>query len=318
MIPRPEIEKAARVLARADSLVIACHIGPDGDALGTSVGIALAARDAGKEAIVSFEGQISDELGFLNTDLVVPPDAVPSEPEVMIAVDTAGPDRLGGLRANAEKAKTLIVIDHHGTNDGFGTIDLIDGTAAASAQVALPVLLAAGWTIGPEAATALHTALVTDTGRFQYSYTTPTTMRTAAQLLAAGARPEQIGQEIYETAPFGYLKVLANVIGRAELDGEKRLVWSSLLQSDLAEAGIDASATDGVIDVLRLPGESDVAVLLKQQEDGTTKASLRSRGRVDVGAVAKTLGGGGHHNAAGCELEKPPDEAIEVIRELLT
>ncbi|MPZ52191.1 MAG: bifunctional oligoribonuclease/PAP phosphatase NrnA [Acidimicrobiia bacterium] len=317
MIPRADMLRAAEIIAGADEIVIACHIGPDGDALGTSLGLAIAAQDAGKDVMVSFEGAISRELVFLQSDLIVTPNKVPAEPKLMISVDTAGPDRLGVLRPHAEKAETLIVVDHHATNEGFGDIDLIDGGAAASAQVALPLILAAGWKVGPEAATALHTALVTDTGRFQYSYTSPTTMKTAGQLLAAGAKPEEIGRELYETAPFGYLKVLGQVLGRAELDPRNKLVWSSLLQSDLRDAEIESSATDGVIDVLRLPEESDVCVLLKEQDDGSTKVSLRSRGRVDVGTIAQQLGGGGHHNAAGCEIAKPPKDAIEDIRRLL-
>lgn len=314
MIPPTEFVRAAALLNAADSLVVACHLAPDGDALGTSLGIAITARDAGKDVVVSFEGAIPGELNFLANDLIVPPDEVPAEPENMVAVDTADIDRLGVLRPHAEKAENLIVIDHHGTNPGFGTIDLIDGDAAASAQVALPLLVAAGWTIGQEAATAMHTALVTDTGRFQYSYTSPTTMRTAAQLLAAGAQPEKIAFELYETAPFGYIKVLGLVLSRAEIDEERRMVWSTLLQPDLADAGIDGSATDGLIDVLRLPEETDVCVLLKEQEDGTTKVSLRSRGRVDVAAVASRLGGGGHHNAAGCQVAVPVSGAIDEVR----
>ena len=176
----------------------------------------------------------------------------------------------------------------------------------------------AGWKIDDRIATSLLTGLVTDTGRFQYSNTTPATLRLAADLVAAGARPEVIGQHIYEETPFGYLTMAARVMGRAQLLPDAGLVWSVLFMEDLAIAGIGLADTDPLIDLIRLPAEAGAALLLKEHGPGEFKGSLRSRGVADVGAVAQALGGGGHRNAAGFTFHGSPEGAVAAVRSLLT
>lgn len=315
----PDLEEAVEAIRSADELTMACHIGPDGDALGSMMAFAMTASEHGKAVYPSFGEPFTlpDTYDFLDTSLLIPPTEVPSEPDVMVTFDAGSIERLGELRASAEKAKTLVVIDHHVTNTGFGRFNLIDAQSAATAQIVIDVLDALGWPIGAPAATALHTGIVTDTGRFQYSNTTPETMRAAARLIEAGARPEVIGRHVYEETPFGYLRTAGAVLSRAVLEEDRRLVWSVLTMKDLAESGIGLDDTDSLIDAVRTAQESDVAVLLKDLGPGRVKGSMRSRGRVDVGAIAMELGGGGHHNAAGFTFAGSVDEAIQAIRERL-
>jgi bifunctional oligoribonuclease and PAP phosphatase NrnA len=312
-------EEAVSVLAAADSLVLACHIGPDGDALGSMVGLGLAAVKAGKKVVASFGTPfvIPEAYRFLSTYLVVPPSQVPEEPDVMITFDAGSADRLGELGKVAQAAKTLVVIDHHVTNAGFGHINLIDPDAAATAEMVVDLLDGLGWPIDVEVGTALLTGLVTDTGRFQYSNTTPRTLRAAARMVEAGARPEVIGRHVYEETPFGYLHAAGAVLSRAQLDPERRFVWSVLTVEDLKAAGISPSETDPLIDAIRVAQESDVALLVKEMDDDRMKGSLRSRGRVDVGAIAVELGGGGHHNAAGFTFKGTAEAAVEAVRSRL-
>jgi bifunctional oligoribonuclease and PAP phosphatase NrnA len=312
-------EEAVSVLAAADSLVLACHIGPDGDALGSMVGLGLAAVKAGKKVVASFGTPfvIPEAYRFLSTDLVVPPSQVPEEPDVMVTFDAGSADRLGELGKVAQAAKTLVVIDHHVTNAGFGHINLIDPDAAATAEMVVDLLDGLGWPIDVEVGTALLTGLVTDTGRFQYSNTTPRTLRAAARMVEAGARPEVIGRHVYEETPFGYLHAAGAVLSRAQLDPERRFVWSVLTVEDLKAAGISPSETDPLIDAIRVAQESDVALLVKEMDDDRMKGSLRSRGRVDVGAIAVELGGGGHHNAAGFTFKGTAEAAVEAVRSRL-
>lgn len=307
---------AAEAIRNASQLVLTCHVHPDGDALGSMVGFAHAARAAGKDVVATFSGplDIPEAYRFVDTSVVVASDDVPAQPEMLVSFDAGSAERLGDLRRVADSAGTTIVIDHHITNTGFGDINVIDAEAAATAEMTLELLDLLGWPMDEVVATALLTGVVTDTGRFQYSNTTPRTLRAAARMVEAGARPEVIGQHVYEETPFGYLHVSGAVLARARLDADRRFVWAVLRREDLEAAGIGPGDVDPLIDAVRTAKESDVALLVKEVDDGTVKGSLRSRGRVDVGAIAVDLGGGGHHNAAGFTFHGTADEAVEAVR----
>lgn len=313
------VEEAAAAIAQASKIVMACHIGPDGDGLGSMLALALGAQRNGKEVWPSFGSpfELPDTFRYLPLDLLVPPDDVPGEPELFVAFDTGSPDRLAELGSTAGKAQRVVVIDHHVTNEGFGDVQLVEGDVSSTAELTLAVIRKLGWSIDPVVATCLLTGIVTDTGRFQYSNTGPRTLYAAAQLVAAGARPEEIGRHMYEEAPFGYLAVASAVAGRAVLEESRRFVWSVLYPDDLSEAGIGRGDVDALIDLIRLPQESDVAALFKVIDENTVKASLRSRGRVDVGAIAAELGGGGHHNASGFTYQGEAMEAVGAVRQRL-
>lgn len=301
---------AARAIEDSETLALACHVGPDGDALGSMLGFAVAARDAGKEVVASFGSpfDLPSGLEFLPADLLVPPKEFPSDPETMVVFDVGSAERIGELASNAGRAGTVVVIDHHVTNEGFGDVALIDHEAAATGELVYELLGALGWQLSPQIAQCLLTALVTDTGRFQYSNTRPRTLEIAAELIAAGAEPAVIGRHVYEEAPFGYLKASAIALGRAELHADLGVVSTILTQSDLDTAGLSWADTDNLIDLLRLPVEADTAVLVKGHDDGRVKVSLRSRGATDVGSLAAAMGGGGHRLAAGFTSDGQPED----------
>jgi phosphoesterase RecJ-like protein len=316
----PDLAEAGRALAEADEIALTCHVGPDGDAIGSMLAVASAAVSAGKRALPSFGPPfvVIPAFRFLPTELLVEPKEVPHAPRVMVSFDAGSLDRLGELAGPASRAACLIVVDHHQAGSGgFGHLNLIDPRAAASAEVAFLLIGAAGWKVDEKVATCLLTGLVTDTGRFQYSNTRPDTLRLAADLVAAGARPEVIGQHVYEETPFGYLKAAGRVLARAHLDTDRGLVWAVLYLKDLKLAGIGLSDTDPLIDLVRLPVEADVALLLKEHGPGLFKGSLRSRGRRDVAAIALALGGGGHHNAAGFTFEGTAEAALAAVQRQL-
>lgn len=315
---REALESAIEAIASAGSLAITCHINPDGDALGSALALAHSARLVGVEAVVSFGGEfvVPDSLVFLDLSPLVAVDAFPQEPECLVVFDVAAPDRLGEIGTIAQHAGTVVVIDHHISNAGFGDVTVIDPTAAASAQLATYLIEGLGWPIDQTVALCLMTGLVTDTGRFQYSATTGEVMRVAGRLLDAGVKPEIIGQHIYESVPFGYLAVSAAVLGRAVLEVQWGLVWSTVTTADLEAAGITYSQTDGLIDDLRIAREADVALLLRETPDGW-KGSMRSRGGTDVAAIAGLFGGGGHRNAAGFHAGFDTDEIVARVRKAI-
>lgn len=304
---------AAVVLEAAESIVVIGHVGPDGDALGSAIGLALAARSAGKSAHATFGEPfvVPDQLRFLVTDVLVAPGELAEQTvDVAIAVDVAALDRLGSAARIAERAGKFVVIDHHATNGGFGDVAVVDPKAAATAEVIYRLLVQLDWEVDERIAEALYVGLVTDTGRFQYSATSPAVHKIAADLLARGVAPDRVGRHLYEESPFAYLHVAGAVLSRAELVPEVSLVWSRLKPEDLAAVGIGYEQADGLIDLIRVAEEAEVACLLRELGEGKTKGSLRSRGAADVGAVAAGLGGGGHHNAAGFTYQGTPEEAI--------
>lgn len=312
-----ELRRAADAIRGARHLALACHVGPDGDALGSMLGFGIAARTSAKDVVASFGSpfDVPGNLRFLPIDLLVPPGEFPDEPEVMIVFDAGSPDRLGELGSHAVRAGSLIVLDHHVTNEGFGDIAVVDGTAAATGEIVFELLGLLGWPIDEQVATCLHTSLVTDTGRFTYSNTSSRTLRIAAELIDAGAVPSEISRHVYEETPFGYLQVAALALSRAELDETRGIVTAVVTDEDLSSADIDWGDIDGLIDTLRLAEEADVAALAKVHDDGRVKVSLRSRGGTDVGSLAAKMGGGGHRLAAGFTVERDPDEVLEEVRQ---
>ncbi|MGI9667016.1 MAG: DHH family phosphoesterase [Acidimicrobiia bacterium] len=308
-------EAVAAALSGAQTIGVVGHVGPDGDALGSMVALALAARNAGKTAFASFAEPfvVPEEMSFLDTSVLVSPADFPADLDVAVAVDTSVPERVGELVGKMESADSLVVIDHHLSDGSWGDVVLVDASAAATTELVHEILLLLDWPLTPEIAAALYTGVVTDTGRFQYSNTTQTTHTIAGDLIAAGVEPDVISQRLFEEAPFGYFTLVARVLGRAVLDEDHQFVWSMVLPEDLEASGLEYHEADGLIDLVRLARESDVACLLKVKEAGVVKGSLRSRGRVNVAAIASSFGGGGHHNAAGFTSSDPVDVVIEHV-----
>ncbi len=318
-------DAAVRLLADADQVVLACHVAPDGDALGSMLALGTALRSRGIDVIASW-GEEPLEVppayaGLPGLDLLVPADAVPAAPAVMVTLDTGSLDRLGLLAEAAKSASALLVIDHHASNTGFGNHALLDPGAAATAVLVEELLRRLGVPLTAAIAGPLYAGLSTDTGSFRYAGTTPDTHELAARLLATGIRHDLIARAVYDTAPFGYVTVLGAACSRAVLDpdavGGLGLVSTSITVADRQAAGVSMPQVEGVIDAIRVAEEAEVAVVLKCDDDGTIKVSTRSKGRVDVGAVCTDLGGGGHRFAAGFTSSEGLARTLERLRDRL-
>jgi phosphoesterase RecJ-like protein len=317
-----ELARAATVLRRAPEVAIACHVNPDADALGSSLGLAHHLIARGTRVVISFPNEpleLPPWAAALPVDgLVVPVDAFPAAPAVMVTCDCAAFDRLGSLGAAADAAEELIWIDHHRSNDGRGTIRLVDPDASSTCEVVARLIDAIGGDLTDESAISLYAGLVTDTGRFQYEAATPETLRLAARLREHPFDHAHLSQVLYENNRAAYLDVLGVAMDRAELDAAADLVWTYVLWSDLEQAGADPGDVDDLIDVLRATRDADTAALVKQQRDGRFKVSVRSRGARDLSAVAAAVGGGGHRLAAGYTSEVGPAETIRRLRQAVT
>lgn len=316
MPPTEEAWNAAIAeINRANRIGVVGHVRPDGDALGSMIAIALAARAVGNEAVASFGKPfvLGSEFRFLDQSVLVPPDEFPTDLDLAIVCDTGVLDRVGSVGPAVSSARRLLVIDHHLTPGTLGDVRVVDPAAAATTQLVFEFLNRLGWEITRPIAEALYTGLVTDTGRFQYSSTSPAVHRMAADLLDAGVEPAPIGQALYEETAFGYFAVVSRVLGGAQLDEEAGLVWALLRRDDIADAGIAWEDADQLIDLVRLAREAGVACLLKEVQPGVLKGSLRSRGEVDVAKIAQSFGGGGHRNAAGFTSKLSVDDTIAQV-----
>ena len=321
MATMTDLDRAAAVLREARDVAIACHVNPDADALGSSLGLAHHLVAGGAQVVVGFPNEPLElpvwAAALPVGDLVVPVDAFPTAPAVMVTCDCAAFDRLGVLGAAADAAAELIWIDHHRSNDGRGTIRLVDPDASSTCEVVARLLDAIGGDISDESAICLYAGLVTDTGRFQYEAASPDTLRLAARLREHPFDHARLSQVLYENNRAAYLDVLGVAMERAELDPVADLVWTYVTQADLVRASVDVNELDDVIDVVRMAREADVACVIKQQADGRFRVSLRSRGKTDVGAVAQGFGGGGHRLAAGyTSTTGLEDTALALIDEL--
>ncbi len=321
--PTPaDYQRAADLLDPPGELLLACHLNPDGDALGSALALGLALRRRGRALTVSFSEPftVPETLAHLpGQDLLVPPAEAPDAPEVFVTFDTGSADRLGDLAPRVGTAGSVLVIDHHPSNTGYGTQHLVETGAAATAVIVARLLDTMGAEIDHDIAACLYTGLSTDTGSFRYAATTPEVHLLAARLLATGIRHDLIARELYDSHPFGWLPLVAAVLSRSALEpaaaGGLGLVWTYATLADLGELGMDQ--VEGVIDVVRTAREAEVAAVCKELPDGFWAVSMRSKGRVDVGQVCVDLGGGGHRFASGFTATGPLDVVIKAVRSAL-
>ena len=317
---------ALSAIGDATEIALLCHVGPDGDALGSMLGLGAALRAKGASVVASFGTANGETFAVPSTytflpalDLLVEPSGFPASPEVLVTFDTGSLDRLGSLGDRVAAAGTSVVVDHHATNTRYGTVNLVDTEAAATAVIVAEMLDRLGLPITAEVAAPLYTGLVTDTGSFKYVATTPAVHELAARLLSTGIRHDLISRAIWDTASLAYVRLLGDVCSRAELDPDAvkglGLVWTTVRPDDLARHGLTLADVEGVIDVVRTAQEAEIAAVLKGEPGSeVVRVSLRSKGSVDVGALCVPLGGGGHRYAAGFTSYDGFDATLDRLR----
>jgi phosphoesterase RecJ-like protein len=328
-LPETTWADAVRVLGAAPDATLVCHVAPDGDALGSMLALARVLRSRGTAVTCTWgdeRWEVPPSYAWLpDIDTVVPAREVTTAPTVLVVLDTGSRDRLGVLAPLADSCQDLVVIDHHahGSSEGasLGGVRLVDDTAAATAAVVEALLARLDEPLDPVTATLLYTGLVTDTGSFQHSVTTPGVHALAGRLLAAGARPDEVAQRLWGSRPFGFQVVLAAALARVRLEpeavGGRGLVWTFTTTDDLDRGAIGLDEVESVIDVVRTAREADVAAVLKQDTDGSYRVSTRSRGATDVGVACTNLGGGGHRLAAGFTSYDDVERTTERLRAAL-
>lgn len=314
------LTRAAKAIDGAGTVALACHVTPDGDALGSMLALHHVLLAAGRHSIASFPepfvvARHYRELPGL--DLLTPPAEFPAQPELMATFDCGALARLGDLGDAARAATELVVVDHHISNDRNGTINVIDPQAAASGVLVRRLIDRMGLPLTNDAAVCLYTALVCDTGRFQYESTNASVFALAGELVEFEIPVARLSRTLFEEHRFAYLQLLAEALAHAHLVREQSFVWTAITQEMLLRHDVTLEEVEGLIDIIRRTAEADVACVLKEEPNGTVKVSLRSVGAADVQLVAAAHGGGGHRFAAGFTSDVDIEATVDRIRAAL-
>ncbi len=316
-----DLQAVAAALREHDRFLVVTHENPDGDALGSLLATTLTLRGLGKdvEMYLGGSGSLPRQYAFMQLDGLRRDLPADLEQRVLVAVDCAKADRIGPDPEPVERASLVLNIDHHHDNTRFGDLNLIVADASSTGEVLRDVIRELDIDLTPELAEPLYIALVTDTGRFQYTNTTPKALRLAAELVEAGADVHQVFQQVYESVEFAKLKLLARALDRARVLEGGLIIVSHLLRKDFAEVGAAEAYSEGIIDSLRAVEGAELAAPIREppRDDGPTRrVSLRaSVDELDVSAIARRFGGGGHRQAAGFSSDASIDEITELIRQ---
>lgn len=309
------IAAAATALRAAARVTAICHENPDGDTLGAAIAIALAAERLGKTAEIVSADEPPPYLAFLpRIDQVRRAPGL--EPDVAVVVDAADLSRTGSVateHADWLARARVVNIDHHVSNPGFGSVQLIDHRAAATCEVVALLLAELGVPLDAEMATALMTGIVTDTHTFAHPNATPRTLRVAAELLEAGAPLSAINRAAYADRPFSTLALWGRILAGVGQRCDGRIVHASMTAGMLVASGAPLTASEGFIDLLGTTRAADVNVLFKEAGERETRVSVRTSDRADAVAITAAFGGGGHPRAAGCTVAAPIDAARELV-----
>jgi bifunctional oligoribonuclease and PAP phosphatase NrnA len=314
-----DLQAVADALRSHERFLLVTHENPDGDALGSLLATKLALDSLGKDSEMYLYGDapLPKEYGFMPLGGVrreVPDDAAE---RVLVALDCANESRIGPVPELLEQAPLTLDIDHHHDNSRFGDINLVVGDASSTGEVLRDVFAELDVPLTPEIAEALYIAVVTDTGRFQYTNTTPKALRLAAELVEAGADVHRVFQGVYESVEFAKLKLLARALERAQVYEGGRLVVSHLLRSDFTELNAAEAYSEGIIDYLRAVEGAEMAALIREpprREGPVRRVSLRaSNDELDVSAIARKSNGGGHRQAAGFSSDCSVEEITDFI-----
>ena len=292
--------RVCEALLRYRRLVITSHMRPDGDSVGSSLALAWALRELGADARVVHRDrpplQLADFPGVEDVEIG---DAIPAGTEAVVVLECGDLSRTG---LSGFDGLPVVNIDHHPGNTGYGSAQWFDGSASACGELVFEIIDELGVPLSPEMATQLFVAIVTDTGSFRYPGVSPRTFTICARLLEAGADPVSTARRLFDSHTLGRLRLQGAVLQTLEIDGSGRLAILTLDDRTLVASGGTAEETDGLINLPLGVKAIQAAVFFKEAEDGHWRVSLRSKGEIDVGRVARGFGGGGHQNASGCTL----------------
>ena len=308
------MKKIIEEIKKHKRFLIISHENPDGDAVGSTLGLYFGLKKIKKEVVPVLPNKVPKIYSFLNGTKVIQND-FEGEFDVGIILDCADIGRVENLKKKLLKIKTLINIDHHPSNFLYAQFNYIDPKSSSTSELVLKLLKKAKIEIDENIANALYTGLMTDTGGFRFPNTNLNTFKAATYLVKYGANPFYLSEMVYSMKPLRALKILGRALEK--LKKENGVIYSILTIDDFKEFGAEEEDAEGVVEYLNKSNESNIAILFKQKDNGNYKVSMRSKGNINVVNVALKYGGGGHMNAAGFDVQGDPKDVIkDICREL--
>ena len=319
---RESLQQIVKGLLSAQRIILSTHVNADGDGAGSEAAVAAWLARAGKTVHITNPTAFPNSYRYLIEDngwIVDPADAgftmTIAQADTLLVLDTGEPKRIGRVLPGASD-KRVYVIDHHPASEsGFRGTVLLDPTACATGELIYDLFSVAR---APEPWPAaycegIYTAIVTDTGSFRFSNTTPRTHAIAGDLIRRGVDPEAAYKRLFATVPLRRIQLLRVALDSLEVDSDLPITWVTIPKSAMQDAGANAEDLEGVVDQARAVEGTEVGILFRETADGGTKVSLRSNGDVDVNAIARQFGGGGHVKASGAVLPLPLDKARDAV-----
>lgn len=300
-------------LNEAKSVLVFPHVSPDGDALGSAVAICRAMRAEGKESYVILDEEVPSYIAFVNHECCSMKQDLIQNPDVTLCVDCSEDNRIPERVELYNSGKVKLCIDHHINEIGYGDFYYIDESAAAASELIYTIIHEMNWKIDEETAKALYVGIVTDTGGFQYSNTTPNTHRIAADLIELGVNVNDVSVELFQNVEPVRVLTETRIMENVEFFAGGKAGIGYVTKAMLDELGATTDDTEGVINIIRNIKGVEIAAFLKEKNDAI-KVSLRAKTDGDVQQIATMFEGGGHKKAAGCTLYKDMQEAVELMK----
>ncbi|MBP2001072.1 phosphoesterase RecJ-like protein [Paenibacillus shirakamiensis] len=313
-----ELQNALAFLKEHDDFLIVSHVQPDGDAVSSTLAVGWLLSCLGKNYVMVNEGPIPRRMSYLwHSDQVLDLSKNPLDTKYrnVICVDCADFQRVGKTQQDFSEDARILNIDHHPTNDGYGEVQLIVPEAAATAEILLDLIEYAEIPLTTDIATALYTGLLTDTGGFRYSNTSPKVMAQASRLLGFGVDGPGLSELLLEQITYPQLQILTKALTKLQMSEDGLISWVSITPEDMAETGAINEDLEGIVNYPRNVQGVEVGMLFKVIHDNAVKVSMRSAGKVDVAAICHSFGGGGHVRAAGARIEGQLEEIIQLVVE---
>jgi len=301
------VDRILDAVREAKTICVVGHVRPDGDCIGSQLGLTLALRAEGKQVVCWNQDSVPAKYRFLdpNKDFAKPKSG--EEFDLVIATDCASYERLGTVTEFIQQRKLLINIDHHESNTRYGDANWISPREPSTGELIYRILKTARWPITKQIADCLFTAVSTDTGSFQYATTRPGTFHVGAELVTRGANLAKICNEVYQSFPLSRARLLKHIYNKFKLTHNDRIAYFWLKQADLSRTGADTNDTEGLIDHIRAIEPVVVACVFEEVEPEVTRISLRSKNKeVNVSDICAQFGGGGHPAAAGARIAGRP------------
>ena len=308
MKPNPKIiDRILDAIRLSKTFCVAGHIRPDGDCVGSQLGLMLALQSEGKKVVCWNEDPIPQKYAFLDPDRLIQKPRPGLRFDCVIALDAASFERLGKVGPCITKRKLLINIDHHRSNTCYGDINWVSAREPSTAELVFRLVKAARWPITKRIADCLFTAVSTDTGSFQYPTTQPGTYHVGGELVRCGANLAKICDEVYQSYPLSRARLLRHVYSHFRLTHHNQIAYFWLKKADFARTGAESADSEGLIDHIRAIEPVVVACVFEEMKPGLTRISLRSKSeKVNVNEIAAQFGGGGHRAAAGARIPGKP------------